>query len=260
MTNKICLNKPIKEGESMKDYNASTYGDKVANVYDERHGDYDAEMIERIYELAPNGSAFELGIGTGRVALPLSKRGMKVDGIDSSKSMVRKLKAKPGSKKISVQIGDFADFKTAKKYDVVFVVYNTFYGLLTQDDQISCFKSVHNGLKNEGKFVIEAFVPDPARLVNGQNINISDIEKDNVSVAFNLFDAASQTISCQLVRISEKGINMVPIVIRFAYPAEFDLLAKLTGFELSERWANWKKEPFTSNSGFHISVYKKISS
>jgi SAM-dependent methyltransferase len=260
MTNKICLNKPIKEGESMKDYNVSTYGDKVADVYDERHGDYDAEMIERIYELAPNGSAFELGIGTGRVALPLSKRGMRVDGIDSSKSMVRKLKAKPGSKKISVQIGDFADFKTAKKYDVVFVVYNTFYGLLTQDNQISCFKSVHNTLKNGGKFVIEAFVPDPARIAKGQVINVTDLEKDNVSIACNTFDVSSQTADCQLVTISETGIKLVPIVLRYAYPAEFNLMAKLRGFELSDRWANWKKEPFTSNSGFHISIYKKISS
>jgi len=242
----------------MKDYRASTYGDKVADIYDKEYGDFDPEMIERIFEFAPNGSAFELGIGTGRVALPLLKKGMKVDGIDSSISMVNKLKAKPGSKNISIQIGDFSKFQTAKKYDVVFVVFNTFFSLLTQDDQISCFKSVYNALKPDGKFIIEAFVPDPARLAKGQTTMISDIEQDSVSMEYTMYDVADQMVTSQLVRISEKGIKMVPIIIRYAYPAEFDLMAKLTGFELSERWANWKKEPFTSKSGFHISVYKKI--
>jgi len=243
----------------MKGYKASTYGDKAAGTYDERHIDYfDPDMIERIFEFAPNGSAFELGIGTGRVALPLSKRGMKVDGIDSSKLMVKKLKAKPGSKNISVQIGDFADFKTAKKYNIVFVAYNTFYGLLTQDDQINCFKCVCNALKTGGKFIIEAFVPDPARLAKGESSLIEKIEDDSVWIGYTLYDVADQKVTTQLVTISENGIKMVPIMLRYAYPAEFDLMAKLTGFELSERWSNWKREPFTSSSGFHISVYEKV--
>lgn len=149
-----------------------------------------------------------------------------------------------------MQIGDFSNFKTAKKYDVVFVVYNTFYGLLTQDDQINCFKSVYNALKPGGKFIIEAFVPDPARLAKGQSSMISEIENDSVWVGYTMYDVADQKATTQLVKISEKEIKLVPIVIRYAYPAEFDLMAKLTGFELSERWENWKKEPLRAIAGF----------
>ncbi len=241
----------------MKEYNASTYGEKIAGAYDDLYGSFDEEIIQRIWELAPDGSAFELGIGTGRIAIPLSKRGIKVGGIDSSPSMVDKLRSKPGGEDIPVQIGDFSNFTTTEKYDIVFVVFNTFFALLSQEEQVNCFQCVQKILKDNGKFVIEVFFPDLKRFDRGQTVRTIDAELNNIKLECSRHDEVDQRITTQTVHITEEGIRMYPVSLRYAWPTELDLMGRLTGFELQERWGDWQKGSFTSNSGMHISVFQK---
>lgn len=241
----------------MKGYKSDSYGDKIADQYDEMYPNIDRNMIKRLSEFALNGSAFELGIGTGRVAFPLINNGIKVDGIDASKEMVKKLMSKPDSSKTSVQIGNFSNFETKKKYDLVYVVFNTFFVLTSQETQINCFKCAYKSLKPKGSFVIEAFVPDVCRFDRGQTLRTSSVLIDNVELECTTHDRANQLLSSQIIKISESGIKLQPIKIRYVWPSEMDLMAQIAGFNLSERWSNWQKAEFTNLSGFHISIYNK---
>lgn len=239
------------------DYDAATYGERIAEKYDEWYSTHDEDVVDRIFEMSNKGSVLELGIGTGRIAIPLAQRGIDVAGVDSSRSMVQKLKSKKGGRKIPVKIEDFSSFTISEKFDVVFVIFNTIFALQSQDEQISCFKCVHKTLKDKGKFVIEAFVPDLSRFDRGQTVRAVDVGIDQIKLECSKHDSADQTITSQTVHISEDGIKLYPLKIRYAWPAEIDLMGRLAGFQLLERWGNWKKENFHSSSGFHISVYQK---
>lgn len=239
----------------MKDYQDSTYGDRIGEIYDEEYGEYDPAMIDLLHELAGSGPALELGIGTGRVALPLMERGVPVQGIDASEMMVAKMREKPGGKEIEVYIGSFAQFKFEKRFSLVYVVVNTLFALLTQEEQVECFQSVRRHLSPGGVFVLETFVPDVARFVDGQTTRAVELEGEVVKLDISRHDPVSQQVTSQHVFLSEAGSRLYPVKLRYAWPSEMDLMARLAGLKLKHRWSSWTKDAFTKESGKHISVY-----
>jgi len=240
---------------SMQQYEEKDYGERIAEIYDDIYTGYEEAMIDRLHELAGDGRALELGIGTGRVALPLIARGVPVTGIDASPNMVAKLRAKPGGEPIEVIMGSFVEFKIEAKFDLVYVVFNTFYSLLTQQEQLRCFHSVAAHLSDHGVFLIEAFVPDLTRFTAGQAVRLGMLESDTVQLDVSQHDPLSQQVTSQHVFLSEKGTRLYPVKLRYVWPSEFDLMAQLSGLELKQRWGSWEKDPFTAQSGKHISIY-----
>ena len=242
----------------MTEYTASTYGDRIAARYDEIHAQLPhlGAMVEALARLAGKDRALELGIGTGRVALPLTALGVEVHRVDASEAMVAELRRKPGGQNIPVTMGDFADFSLDAQHNLVFVVFNTFFGLLSQDAQLRCFGAVAQHLNAGGVFVIEAFVPDPTRLARGNEVS-GRTRGDSVLVDVSEFNSGEQRIDAHHLVISESGIEMFPVQLRYAWPAELDLMARLAGLQLRERWADWAGNPFTSKSRTHVSVYEK---
>ncbi len=240
----------------MDQYREDTYGERIAGIYDEWYGDYDEAAIAALVELTRGGRALELGIGTGRIALPLQKQGVEVHGIDASKAMVARLRAKPGGESIPVVVGSFAEVAVEGRYDLIYVLFNTFYALLTQEEQVRCFQNAAQHLDRNGVFVIEAFVPDLARYQGRQTVRVVNLNEDEVRIDASQLDLLSQQISSQHIVLSEGGVRLYPVKLRYVWPAEFDLMARLAGMRLRQRWGNWKKEPFTAESGKHISVYE----
>ena len=239
---------------------ASVYGDRWAAVYDDIHAHLGApEVVEPVVDvlagLAGRGRALELGIGTGRIALPLARRGVKVRGLDASTAMVERLRQKPGGSEIPVRIGDFGQFDLGSTFSLVFVVFNTFFALTSQDQQIACLRSASRHLADDGVLVIEAFVPDMGRFERGQRISAGNVEDDHVSVNLERHDPVTQTVASSHLRLSPAGVELFPVVIRYAWPSELDLMAQLAGLRLRSRWADWQRSPFTASSTNHVSVY-----
>jgi SAM-dependent methyltransferase len=242
----------------MERYAAETYGDRIADVYDEQHRLLDPEPEAAfLAALAGDGPALELGIGTGRVALPLRARGVEVHGVDASVRMVEKLRAKPGGADIPVTIGNFADFALAERFALVYVVFNTFYGLLTQDDQVRCFECVAAHLRPGGRFLLRGFVPDLARFRRGQSTNAVRVELDDVRIDVSMHDPLTQVVRSQHVMLRESGVQLFPVALRYAWPSELDLMARLAGLELEARHGGWDGEPFGADSDAHVSVYRR---
>ncbi len=250
----------------MKGYAVETYGDQWADVYDAWVGSRLAEAktylaVQVLTELAASGTVLELAVGTGRVALPLAAQGLTVHGIDSSEAMVAKLREKPGGDAIPVTIGDFADVAIDGTFDLIYVVFNTLFALTTQDEQVRCFENVAQHLTAKGVFVVEAFVPDPGRLyVDGQNIRTLQVTTDAVHLQATVHDPTAQTVQSQRIVISQDGTRLYPVHLRYAWPSELDLMARLAGLELRERWGGWDRSAFTASSTDHISVYARRQS
>jgi SAM-dependent methyltransferase len=241
----------------MKGYEpAMSFGEEVArSCRDFRRGD-EVSAVAFLAQRAGSGPALELAIGTGRIALPLAARGIRVDGIDLSPAMVDQLRAQPGGDQLSVTIGDFADVPVTGAYRLIFVVWNTFFNLLTQEDQVRCFENVAAHLTDEGSFVIEAYVPTFLyQLRNHQYVDAEAIEVDEVRLDLLRHDPAAQRIEESHVTLSPAGIRLNPVVQRYAWPSELDLMARLAGLRLKERWGGWERQPFTSGSSAHVSVY-----
>jgi ubiquinone/menaquinone biosynthesis C-methylase UbiE len=242
-------------------YDANTYGDRIADIYDDR---YSLETFERdpgstiafLASLAGSGPALELGIGTGRIAIPLKAAGVEVHGIDASEAMVAKLRAKPEGADIPVTLADFRDFTLETRFRLIYIPFNTLWGLLTQEDQVACLKAVARHLSAGGAFVVEAFVPDLSRFDRGQRVQASSVELDELVLETSLHDAAAQRVNAMQVVIREEGIRMFPVRIRYVWPSELDLMAELAGLRLRERWADWERTPFLAGSSKHISVYE----
>jgi SAM-dependent methyltransferase len=241
----------------MNFYADETYGERVAGVYDEWFPDYDPHAIDALAELARNGRALELGIGTGRFALPLSERNVEVHGIDAASSMISRLRSKPGSDRITVTPGSFADVPVDGEFALVYVVFNTFFALSSQQEQVRCFRNVADHLSPDGCFVIEAFVPDMTRFHHGQANWATRVTEDLVELDVGRHEPATQRVISQKVVIMDGNVRLYPVQIRYAWPSELDLMAQLAGLRLRERWSNWNRESFTSESGKHISIYKK---
>jgi SAM-dependent methyltransferase len=242
----------------MNDYGPETYGERIADVYDDwfaHLGDAE-EQADLLAELAGGGPALELGIGTGRVALPLAARGVEVHGIDASPAIVAKLRLKPGGDAIPVTIGDMADVPVDRKFALIFVVFNTFFMLTSQEAQLRCLRNVVSHLAPDGRFFIHAFVPDTTRMEHGQKLSVGDMRVDRVRLDATRFDVATQRIDTTQVRITEQGIRLVYAQMRFAYVPELDVMAQLAGLTLEHRWSTFDKQPFTSESAFAASVYR----
>lgn len=241
----------------MNYYSDETYGERVADVYDDWNSSVESGLIDRLAELAGDGRALELGIGTGRIALPLAERGVKVCGIDAAPSMVERLKSKPGSDQIDIHLGSFAEVSVAGEFQLVYVVFNTFFALGSQEEQVRCFRNVAAHLSADGCFVIEAFVPDLSRFTHGQVNWVTKVNEDRVELDAGRLDSATQRVISQKVVITDGNVRLYPVQIRFAWPSELDLMAQLAGLRLRERWSNWHRGSFDSDSGKHVSIYER---
>jgi SAM-dependent methyltransferase len=241
----------------MEHFGPETYGDRVADVYDEWYKPIDtAAEVALLTELAGAGPALELGIGTGRIAIPLAANGVEVHGVDASPAMVAQLRAKPGGEAIPVVLGDMADVPVDGTFALVFVVFNTFFQLYSQDAQLRCFANVARHLQPGGRFVVHAFVPDTSRVEAGEHLAVKEASLDRVRLDASVFDALEQRLDTTQVRITEQGIRLVHAKLRFAWPPELDLMAKLAGLTLEHRWASFDKQPFSAASAFAVSVYR----
>jgi hypothetical protein len=237
-----------------------SFGEDAAKIYDTEpdagHREETSATVTFLEQLAGGGPALELAIGTGRVALPLAARGIRVDGIDFSAPMVDRLRAKPGGDQIAVTIGNFADVPVQGTYRLIFVVFNTLFNLLTQDDQVRCFENVASHLTDDGSFVVEAFVPTYlTRLRNDQYVDAETIAVNEVWLDVGRHDPVKQLLEESHVVLSRDGVRVCPIVSRYAWPSELDLMARIAGLRLKERWGGWNREPFTSTSSMHVSAY-----
>ena len=239
----------------MREYKDETYGDRISEVYDDFYGDCDPVAIEMLVELAGDGPALELGIGTGRVALPLQARGVAVQGIDASREMISKLRSKEGGTGIEVLTGSFAEFKIDGGFRLIYVVFNTFFALLSQREQIACFRSVSEHLAPAGAFVMEVFVPDLGRFVDGQTVRTVELAEDTVHLEVSQINPVAQQVTSQHVVLAKEGVTLYPVKLRYAWPTELDLMAQIAGLSLRQRWSSWSKQPFTAESKKHISVY-----
>ena len=232
-----------------------SFGEEAAEIYDDVPRGDESAAVAFLEQLAGGGPALELAVGTGRIALPLAARGIRVDGIDLSPAMVAKLRAKAGGDEISVTIGDFADVPVEGSYRLIYVVFNTLFNLLTQADQVRCFENVAAQLTDDGSFVVEAGVPGWLyRLERDQHVDAEAIGVDEVRLDVARHDPVMQRLEESHVHLTRDGVRLYPIVTRYSWPSELDLMARIAGLRLKERWDSWEREPFTS-TGNCVSVY-----
>jgi SAM-dependent methyltransferase len=237
------------------------FGEQVAASYDESSADmFEPSVLDPAVEflagLARDGAALELGIGTGRVALPLSRRGVPVHGIDLSEAMVARLRAKPGAERIGVTVGDFATTTVDGRFSVAYLVFNTIMNLTSQDEQVACFQNVAAHLEPGGRFVIEVGVPPLQRLPPGETVRAFAVTP--TYLGFDEIDVVSQGLISHHYTAQDGHLELHSVPFRYVWPSELDLMARIAGMRLQERWSGWRREPFTSNSRTHVSVWEKL--
>ena len=236
------------------------FPERVAAGYDDPEAPYsDPDLIEATVAFlaaqAGRGRALELGIGTGRIALPLAARGVPVHGIDLSRAMVARMRAKPGGAKISVTFGDFASTRVDGSFSLVYLVFNTIMNLAAQQEQVSCFRTAAAHLEPGGCFVLEVMIPDLRRLPPGQTM--VPFSTGPGRWAYDVYDVATQAMSSNYVTLTDGRAEHWSIPFRYVWPAELDLMARLAGLRLRDRWEGWTRQPFTGESGKHVSVWEK---
>ena len=241
---------------------ADYFGGGIAENYDADTVMSDPAVVSPAVDflaaLAAGGPALELGIGTGRIALPLSERGVAVHGIDLSPDMVAQLQAKPGSDAIGVTLGDFSTTRVDGSFRLAYLVYNTITNLTTQEEQVACFCNVAEHLEPGGCFVIELEVPQIRRLPPGDTVRAFDISPNHLG--FDELDVAQQLGVSHHYWFAGDSSGTFSMPFRYVWPAELDLMARIAGLRLRERWGDWKREPFTSDSSSHVSVWEKPAS
>jgi SAM-dependent methyltransferase len=236
------------------------FDERVAARYDESSAEmFDPAVVDPVIdflvELAGGGRALELGIGTGRIALPLAQRGVPVHGIELSKAMAARLRAKSGAEDIGVTIGDFATTTLDETFSVAYLVFNTISNLTTQAAQVACFRNVAAHLEPGGCFVIEVGVPELRRLPPGETFRVFHVSESRWGI--DEYDVARQGLTSHHFEIVDGRLERNSVPFRYTWPAELDLMAELAGMTLRERWSGWKREPFTSDSRKHVSVWEK---
>jgi SAM-dependent methyltransferase len=235
---------------------SAAYGDTWAPIYDEVHTHLDpTAAVEVLADLAGSGKALELGIGTGRVAIPLAARGVAVHGIEASQAMLDRMRAKPGGAEIPVTLGDFTDVAIDGEYALIYIVFSTLYGLMTQSAQVACVRNAAARLAPGGVFVVEGFVPDPARFDANQRVQVNRIEPTRLDLLFTRHDPVHQRVTSQHVVVGAQGMQLFPVELRYAWPSELDLMAQLAGLRLRERWGDWRRGAYTGSGG-HVSIYE----
>jgi Methyltransferase domain len=236
------------------------FGEEVAARYDERSAEmFGPEVVDPVVDffvaLAGGGAALELGIGTGRIALPLSRRGVPVHGLDLSEAMVARLRAKPGGEQIRVTIGDFATTTVEGTFALAYLVFNTINNLTTQDEQVACFQNVGAHLESGGCFVVEVGVPQLQRLPAGETVRAFTVS--STRLGFDEYDVATQGLVSHHYWLEGGRLESRSIPFRYVWPSELDLMARLAGMRLRERWSGWQREPFSAESAKHVSVWEK---
>lgn len=240
----------------MKNYEpVMSFGKDVAAGDPGRLRGDEGATVAFLHELAGDGPVLELAIGTGRIARPLAAQGIRVDGIDISQAMVDVLRTQPGGDGIAVTMGDFSDVPVAGTYRLIYVVYNTLHNLLTQDDQVRCFKNVASHLTDDGSFVVEAITPASLGLLDHQYVHAQSIEVDSVWLDVARYDPVTQVLEESHVSLTAHGVRLFPIVTRQVWPSEMDLMARIAGLRLKERWGGWDRRPYTAGSRNVVSVY-----
>jgi len=238
------------------------FGEEIATRYDEETVGFEPELLDPVVDFlaarAGDGAALELGIGTGRVAVPLAARGVDVHGIDLSEAMVAQLRAKPGAVDIGVTMGDFATTKVDRTFAIAYLVCNTIMNLTTQNAQVACFQNVAEHLEPGGCFVIEVVLPDLRRLPFGEKLRLFDFSERHVGI--DEYDVANQGLISHHYTQREGGFEKLSIPFRYVWPSELDLMARLAGMTRRERWSSWKREGFTSTSEKLVAVWEKPAS
>ena len=238
------------------------YGGETAAVYDTWFGGYlgGAALVDRLVELAADGGpgpVLELGIGTGRVALPLAERGVEVHGVDGSEAMVAQLRAKPGGRSIPVTMGDFSDVPVEGQFALIFVAAGTFFELPSQETQLRCFANVARRLRPGGLFAFDSLVPDAVRSAGGEDMRLIPSADDRLIMRFRKFDFVAQRYTSNYVVIEDGRARHLTVQFRYAWPSELDLMARMAGLRLRERVSGWDGGPFTGSSPSHVSVYER---
>jgi SAM-dependent methyltransferase len=239
------------------------FGERVAERYDASSAELFAPaavdpVVDVLAGLAGGGAALELGVGTGRIALPLAERGVPVHGIDLSEAMVARLRAKPGGERIGVTVGDFATTTVDGRFSVAYLVFNTINNLTSQDEQVACFQNVAAHLEPGGCFVIEVGVPALQRLPPGETVRAFTVSPDRLG--FDEYDVVAQGLISHHYSVVDGELEVFSVPFRYVWPAELDLMARLAGMTLRERWGGWSREPFTGESEKHVSVWEKPAS
>ena len=238
-------------------YDPSAYGRDVAGDYDALYGaipDTD-EAVACLTELAGPGPLLELGIGTGRLALPLAAGGLDVHGVEASEEMVGELRRKPGGADIPVHVASFDDYALEQRFSLVVLALHTIYGLPTQERQVHCFEVAARHLRADGAFVIEASVLDVGAFRAGQAVRPRFTSPGRVELQVHRYDPVSQHLEWTNVHLSNAGVRLNSGTNLYASPHELDLMARIAGLRLRERWGGWSREPFTAESSRHVSVY-----
>lgn len=231
---------------------AARYDADAAEMFDTAAVD---PVVDFLVDLAGDEAALELGIGTGRIALPLSRRGVPVHGIDVSPAMIERLQAKPGAEDIGVTIGDFATTRVEGTFGLAYLVFNTITNLTTQDEQVECFRNVAEHLEPGGCFVIEVFIPTLQRLPPGETVRAFHLSPTHLG--FDEYDVGTQVLYSHHYFVDGDKVEIFSAPYRYVWPAELDLMARLAGMTLRERWSDWKRQPFTRDSTSHVSVWQK---
>jgi SAM-dependent methyltransferase len=252
--------RPNRKENDVEDFDPRTsFGYDVSKRYDaeDTRGD-EEDTVAFLARLAGQRDALELAVGTGRIALPLTKAGVRVDGIELSRDMVDRLREKPDGNEVEVTMGDMSRVTTGRTYGLVYLVYNTIGNLLTQDDQVRCFENAARHLADDGAFVLECRVPSAPSRPGHQFVDAEQVAVDHVVLDVCRYDPVTQILDENHVRVSADGIVLSPISLRLAHPPEFDLMARIAGLRLRERWGGWNGEPYTATSWRHVSVYERL--
>jgi len=243
----------------MESFDPSTsFGYEVSMRYDaeDTRGD-EEQTVAFLARLADGRAVLEFAVGTGRIALPLRAAGVPVDGIELSPDMVARMREKSGGDEVDVTAGDMSRVGTGRAYGLVYLVYNTIGNLLGQDDQVRCFENAARHLADDGVFALECRLPTAPARAGHQYVDAEHVGVDHVLLDVGQYDPILQILDESHVRIGSDGIVVSPIRLRLADPPEFDLMARIAGLRLRERWGGWDGEPFTANSWRHVSVYDR---
>ena len=237
---------------------AKSFGAEVASSYaNELRGDEEA-TVAFLRELAGEGPALELAVGTGRIARPLAATGVSVEGIDISQAMVDMMRTQPGGAEIPVTMGNYREVPVDGTYRLIYIVFNTIHNLLTQDDQVQCFENVAKHLADGGVFVVEAGPYSEMHMSDNQYVHVDSIEVKQVWLDVARYDPVTQLLEESHVLLAEKeSPRLFPIVTRHIWPAEMDLMARIAGLRLRERWGSWTREPYTAHSRNIVSVFER---
>lgn len=242
----------------MEGYDKQTYGERWAPLYDQIYAAPDPATVDLLAGLAQGGPALELAVGTGRVALPLADRGIEVHGVEVSGAMLERLRAKPGGGQIRIVASDIADFRTERTYPLIFLAFNSLFGLVDPGEQASCLRAVAGALAPEGRFVTECFVPDLDRYDRGQRVDVQSITLDRAHLTYNVHHPGEQRIdAAHDIRWADRSSTLLPVSIRYLFPGQLDKMAAEAGLVLERRLEWYDETPFTDASPRHVSIFRR---